>query len=230
MVAKFLDLPPGAPPVQLLAAARDLCRRPWAYVTSHMHGTNHLERYCLWGPYVVLLLHDGLQLGHETVNIGTGDVGWPLGAALLEVSASLPHMLQPGGQRLVPPGLGSVPGAGAGGGVGDDGVLALVLGRAGALEKGARLQRQPSMEQRPSSLQLAALAVLTVSGFFVTLALLWGDSKAGALAGAGARGRSWRSRGRSWWRGSCLSRVVAWAAACVITRPPQQCALGPSAG
>jgi hypothetical protein len=46
-----------------------------------------VERYCTWGPYVVKLLLNGLGLEEQHVFIAQdGDLGWPLGAVLVEAS------------------------------------------------------------------------------------------------------------------------------------------------
>eukprot|EP00878_Enallax_costatus_P031203 GHUV01034099.1.p1 GENE.GHUV01034099.1~~GHUV01034099.1.p1 ORF type:complete len:204 (+),score=61.91 GHUV01034099.1:533-1144(+) len=51
------------------------------------------ERYCTWGPYTVKLLKEGLLLKDSAVLVGSGDVGWTLGAALSEAS-KLPDMMR----------------------------------------------------------------------------------------------------------------------------------------
>ena len=53
---------------------------------GELGGHINRERYCTWGPYVMLLLREGLGLraGEGQVRVGSGEVGWPLGAALVE--------------------------------------------------------------------------------------------------------------------------------------------------
>jgi hypothetical protein len=62
-------------------------------VSEHLGHNINVERYCTWGPYVVKLLRHGLHLKDSAVRVGSGDVGWPLGAALAEAS-KLPDMMQ----------------------------------------------------------------------------------------------------------------------------------------
>jgi hypothetical protein len=116
VVSKFLGVSPTAALDELEAAAQQLCGRPWGWMESQLAGHINKERYCTWGPYVVLLLREGLQLGEGKVVMGPGDVGWPLGAALVEAS-KLPDMIQPGGKGRKGPapaasGRGTVQGGG----------------------------------------------------------------------------------------------------------------------
>lgn len=55
-----------------------------------------MEKYCLWGPYVAQLLGHGLALTDPQLDIGSADLGWPLGAALAE-ALSLQSMQAPRG-------------------------------------------------------------------------------------------------------------------------------------
>jgi hypothetical protein len=71
----------------LLGAAKTLCARPWPWVQQHLGQHVNVERYCTWGPYVATLLLRGLGLGEQRVVIAQdGDLGWPLGAVLVEAS------------------------------------------------------------------------------------------------------------------------------------------------
>jgi hypothetical protein len=62
-------------------------------VSEHLGHNINVERYCTWGPYVVKLLRHGLRLKDSAVRVSSGDVGWPLGAALAEAS-KLPDMME----------------------------------------------------------------------------------------------------------------------------------------
>ncbi|GBF96111.1 hypothetical protein Rsub_08987 [Raphidocelis subcapitata] len=102
VVSSFLRLPPGAAPSELLPASERLCALPWSRVREDAGGAQNAERYCTWGPYVAALLRDGLGLeavdsggggggggnggGGARLAFGHGDMGWPLGAALVEVT------------------------------------------------------------------------------------------------------------------------------------------------
>lgn len=54
----------------------------------------NIEKYCLWGPYASQLLSSGLALREAQLSIGSGGLGWPLGAALAEALAL--SSMQPG--------------------------------------------------------------------------------------------------------------------------------------
>jgi apyrase len=71
VVAKFLQLPDGAPLDQVLAAGEQLCRRPWSWVQQHLDGHVNVEKYCTWAPYTVKLLREGLRLRDEQIHTGT---------------------------------------------------------------------------------------------------------------------------------------------------------------
>jgi hypothetical protein len=74
-------------------------------VSAHLGHNINVERYCTWGPYVVKLLRHGLRLKDSAVRVGSGDVGWPLGAALAEAS-KLPDMMGLAGDAAVAGGAG----------------------------------------------------------------------------------------------------------------------------
>jgi hypothetical protein len=68
----------------LLPAAERLCARPWRAVEAEAAGAINAERYCTWGPYVHALLGRGLGVAGRRLRFGSGDIGWPLGAAVVE--------------------------------------------------------------------------------------------------------------------------------------------------
>jgi hypothetical protein len=76
-------------------------------VSQHLGHNINVERYCTWGPYVVKLLRHGLHLKDSAVRVGSGDVGWPLGAALAEAS-KLPDMMGLAGDAVVAGGAAGV--------------------------------------------------------------------------------------------------------------------------
>lgn len=61
----------------------------------------------MWGPYVVELLQRGLRLEEASVRVGSGDVAWPLGAALVEGSR-LPELMPAAAAGKGAPGTGGV--------------------------------------------------------------------------------------------------------------------------
>lgn len=87
MVSRFLGVQDRRTLDPLLDAAKTLCSRPWTWVQEHLGSNVNVERYCTWGPYVVKLLLHGLGLEEQHVYIAhDGDLGWPLGAVLVEAS------------------------------------------------------------------------------------------------------------------------------------------------
>jgi hypothetical protein len=101
VVSKFLGVQGSGSSLEpLLGAAKTLCARPWPWVQQHLGHHVNVERYCTWGPYVATLLLRGLGLGEQRVVIAQdGDVGWPLGAVLVEAS-KLPGFSTAGAQGL----------------------------------------------------------------------------------------------------------------------------------
>ena len=95
VVSTFLRLPPGAAASQLLPASERFCSRPWREVASAVGDAINAERYCTWGPYVSALLAQGLGIVDGRLRFGSGDVGWPMGAALVEAS-KLPGFMPKG--------------------------------------------------------------------------------------------------------------------------------------
>mmetsp|Transcript_11204 Transcript_11204/g.20289 ORF Transcript_11204/g.20289 Transcript_11204/m.20289 type:complete len:1143 (-) Transcript_11204:194-3622(-) len=70
---------------QLLLAVRRDCSVPWEKVSIGLLEEPNAEKYCTWGPYVVLLLNTVFGNGVTQISFGTGDLGWETGAALLTV-------------------------------------------------------------------------------------------------------------------------------------------------
>ncbi|GLI68899.1 hypothetical protein VaNZ11_013447 [Volvox africanus] len=91
VVWTFFGLRGDEGPEAVLQAAHAHCSRPWGDVEARMGHHINVEKYCLWGPYVAHLLTAGLGLAADEFTIGTGDVGWPIGAALAE-ALQLPGM------------------------------------------------------------------------------------------------------------------------------------------
>lgn len=87
VVSRFLGVQGRQTLAPLLDAAKTLCGRPWPWVQEHLGSHVNVERYCTWAPYVVHLLLHGLGLEeHQVVIAQDGDLGWPLGAVLVEAS------------------------------------------------------------------------------------------------------------------------------------------------
>lgn len=94
VVWRFLKIPSGGTLDHLLAHTEQHCDLRWEEVESSLGEHINVEKYCAWGTYVVDLLREGLKLDDQQVLIGGGDMGWPLGAALVEGS-KLPELMAP---------------------------------------------------------------------------------------------------------------------------------------
>lgn len=88
VVSHFLNVSADSRALEpLLDASKTLCSHPWSWVQQHLGSHVNVERYCTWGPYVVKLLLQGLGLEEQQVFVPQdGDLGWPLGAVLVEAS------------------------------------------------------------------------------------------------------------------------------------------------
>lgn len=76
VVWRFFKLPPTAGYEQLASATRQFCGMPWAEVDEKLGENVNVEKYCLWGWYVLALLQQGLQIKEEQMAIG----GWCVNA------------------------------------------------------------------------------------------------------------------------------------------------------
>lgn len=92
VVWAFFKMRSHASLADLEHATDRLCTKPWSAIQTEQGDAVNLEMYCLWGHYVPALLQQGLRLSTQQVRFGSGDVGWPLGAALVE-AAQVPDML-----------------------------------------------------------------------------------------------------------------------------------------
>ncbi|GBG76667.1 hypothetical protein CBR_g22884 [Chara braunii] len=72
---------------KLLQVGKTFCERSWKSIDKQHHGVKNLDRYCFRAPYVVALLKEGLGLRQDQITVGSGDMGWTLGAALYEAGA-----------------------------------------------------------------------------------------------------------------------------------------------
>ncbi|PRW21038.1 putative apyrase 7 [Chlorella sorokiniana] len=84
VVYKFFRLPETAGVAALERAGEEFCGKTWAQVQADRPGELMLEDYCFRAPYIARLLRHGLLLQDEQLRIGSGDMGWTLGAALAE--------------------------------------------------------------------------------------------------------------------------------------------------
>eukprot|EP00250_Pteridium_aquilinum_P011602 c20184_g2_i1 orf=375-2612(-) len=90
VVYKFFGLQPDAGFAELLNQGKDFCEKPWKKALNSVVAQPLVEHYCFRAPYVVALLQDGLHLKEEQITVGSGDMTWTLGAALLEAGAFTP--------------------------------------------------------------------------------------------------------------------------------------------
>eukprot|EP00245_Coleochaete_scutata_P015820 TRINITY_DN7186_c0_g2_i1.p1 TRINITY_DN7186_c0_g2~~TRINITY_DN7186_c0_g2_i1.p1 ORF type:complete len:523 (-),score=55.79 TRINITY_DN7186_c0_g2_i1:26-1414(-) len=87
VVYHFLRLPTDAPLDRVLEGGQAFCARSWDDVDKSLRAVRNLDRYCFRAPYIVSLLREGLGLLDKQVTVGSGDMGWTLGAALYEAGA-----------------------------------------------------------------------------------------------------------------------------------------------
>jgi apyrase len=90
VVYKFFGLQPDAGFSELLEHGKAFCEMPWEVALNGVVPQPLIEHYCFRAPYVVSLLKDGLHLNEEQITVGSGDITWTLGAALLEAGAFSP--------------------------------------------------------------------------------------------------------------------------------------------
>eukprot|EP00271_Cylindrocystis_brebissonii_P021331 TRINITY_DN7533_c0_g2_i1.p1 TRINITY_DN7533_c0_g2~~TRINITY_DN7533_c0_g2_i1.p1 ORF type:complete len:1181 (+),score=175.97 TRINITY_DN7533_c0_g2_i1:1123-4665(+) len=84
VVYNFFGLSSEASLDELLAKGQTFCSRPWADVESESGSIRGVDRNCFRAPYIASLIRDGLHLSDDQVKVGSGDVGWTLGAAIYE--------------------------------------------------------------------------------------------------------------------------------------------------
>ena len=90
VVYKFFGLRSDASFSELLEHGKAFCEKPWQIALDGVVPQPLVEHYCFRAPYVVSLLQDGLHLKEEQITVGSGDITWTLGAALLEAGAFSP--------------------------------------------------------------------------------------------------------------------------------------------
>ncbi|KAI5068940.1 hypothetical protein GOP47_0015241 [Adiantum capillus-veneris] len=90
VVYKFFGLQPDAGFAELLDQGKAFCGKPWKKALNSVVPQPLVEHYCFRAPYVVELLQNGLHLQEDQITVGSGDMTWTLGAALLEAGAFAP--------------------------------------------------------------------------------------------------------------------------------------------
>lgn len=84
VIWSYLKVPLQGGLSDVTAAAQDYCSQSADAAKQRYGDQINYERYCFWVPYAAALIRDGLQLSESQVRVGSKDVGWPLGAAILE--------------------------------------------------------------------------------------------------------------------------------------------------
>ncbi|MCO5613303.1 hypothetical protein L7F22_067579 [Adiantum nelumboides] len=101
VVYKFFGLQQDAGFAELLDQGKAFCEKPWKKALNSVVPQPLVEHYCFRAPYVVELLQNGLHLKEDQITVGSGDMTWTLGAALLEAGAFSPtqssHVAKPSG-------------------------------------------------------------------------------------------------------------------------------------
>eukprot|EP00200_Dunaliella_tertiolecta_P004572 CAMPEP_0202346910 /NCGR_PEP_ID=MMETSP1126-20121109/5495_1 /ASSEMBLY_ACC=CAM_ASM_000457 /TAXON_ID=3047 /ORGANISM="Dunaliella tertiolecta, Strain CCMP1320" /LENGTH=478 /DNA_ID=CAMNT_0048938379 /DNA_START=1182 /DNA_END=2618 /DNA_ORIENTATION=+ len=94
VVPQFLSVATHVPTSPRYEDMRSLAKvflsMPWDQVQSQLGHHVNVEKYGLWGLYAPTLLGpDGFNLSSTRLTIGTRDMSWTLGAAIVEVSERL---------------------------------------------------------------------------------------------------------------------------------------------
>ncbi|KAH7282347.1 hypothetical protein KP509_35G026300 [Ceratopteris richardii] len=99
VVYKFFGLQSTAGFAELLEQGKAFCEKPWKKALNSVVPQPLVEHYCFRAPYVVELLQNGLHLNEDQVIVGSGDITWTLGAALMEAGAFSPVQSTPAARQ-----------------------------------------------------------------------------------------------------------------------------------
>lgn len=89
VVYRFFDLTSEATLDDVLEKGQEFCGKPWEVAKNSVAPQPFIEHYCFRAPYIVLLLREGLHITDSQVIIGSGNITWTLGVALLESGKTL---------------------------------------------------------------------------------------------------------------------------------------------
>ncbi|XP_058097229.1 probable apyrase 7 [Magnolia sinica] len=89
VVFRFFNLTSDATLDDVLQKGQEFCNSTWEAAKNSVIPQPFIEQYCFRAPYIVSLLRDGLHITDSQVVIGSGNLTWTLGVALLEAGHAL---------------------------------------------------------------------------------------------------------------------------------------------
>ncbi|KAK7406977.1 hypothetical protein VNO78_08615 [Psophocarpus tetragonolobus] len=84
VVYRFFNLTSEATLDDVLAKGRDFCEKRWDVAKTSVAPQPFIEQYCFRAPYIASLLREGLHINDNQITVGSGNITWTLGVALLE--------------------------------------------------------------------------------------------------------------------------------------------------
>ncbi|TKY70205.1 apyrase 7 [Spatholobus suberectus] len=68
----------------VLAKGKGFCEKRWDVAKRSVAPQPFIEQYCFRAPYIASLLRQGLHINDNQITVGSGNITWTLGVALLE--------------------------------------------------------------------------------------------------------------------------------------------------
>jgi len=84
VVYRFFNLTSEATLDDVLAKGKDFCEKRWDVAKKSVAPQPFIEQYCFRAPYIASLLREGLHINENQISVGSGNITWTLGVALLE--------------------------------------------------------------------------------------------------------------------------------------------------
>lgn len=84
VVYRFFNLTSEAVLDDVLAKGKEFCEKRWDVARRSVAPQPFIEQYCFRAPYITSLLREGLHINDNQITVGSGNITWTLGVALLE--------------------------------------------------------------------------------------------------------------------------------------------------
>nr|KYP34143.1 Ectonucleoside triphosphate diphosphohydrolase 1 [Cajanus cajan] len=84
VVYRFFNLTSEAMLDDVLAKGKEFCGKRWDVAKKSVAPQPFIEQYCFRAPYIASLLREGLHINDNQITVGSGNITWTLGVALLE--------------------------------------------------------------------------------------------------------------------------------------------------
>ncbi|KAG4988128.1 hypothetical protein GLYMA_11G089700v4 [Glycine max] len=84
VVYRFFNLTSEATLDDVLAKGKGFCEKRWDVAKRSVAPQPFIEQYCFRAPYIASLLREGLHINDNQITVGSGNITWTLGVALLE--------------------------------------------------------------------------------------------------------------------------------------------------